>query len=456
VSAGAWEVGRVFLKLGAVSYGGPAMMGIMQAEIERKRQWVTRERFVEGLALVNFLPGPLAVQLSIVLGYVRAGWLGGVLGGLGFILPGFAIMLALTILYSAYGALPALRGVFYGLSPVVIGIFAVAVYRLGRAAIKDRAQIVIAVASAVLLGLTPLGIVPTVLLAAAAGVTVYASRGWGLATAVVVLGLAIARLWMGPSAAPLLAGTAPLLAGGGEDASALASPGLWRLGAFFFKVGAFTFGNGLPILAIVEDQVVRQFRWLTAQEFIDGLALGQLTPGPIITPLAAFVGYRVAGVAGAVVSAVAIFLPSFILVLAVLPFFAAAEGRLDRRGAERTVARRHRHDDRRARADAAARGARRAHRAPAGGDGGRDDREGHRAATGHGCRRRRRGRGLDDAGLALSRRLYWITWSASSSSGSGTASSRLLAVLRLTASRNRFGSPMGSSPGLAPRRILMS
>ena len=90
---------------------------------------------------------------------------------------------------------------------------------------------------------------------------------------------------------------------------------------FFFKAGAFTFGNGLPILAVVEDQVVRQFRWLTAQEFIDGLALGQLTPGPIITPLAAFVGYRVAGVAGAAVSAAAIFLPSFALVLAVLPFF---------------------------------------------------------------------------------------------------------------------------------------
>ena len=172
MSTGAWEVGRVFLKLGAMSYGGPAMIGIMQAEIERKRQWVTRERFVEGLALVNFLPGPLAVQLSIVLGYVRAGWLGGVLGGLGFILPGFAIMLTLTILYSAYGALPALRGVFYGLSPVVIGIFAVAVCRLGRAAIKDRAQIVVAAGCALLLGLTPLDIVSTVLLAAAAGVTV--------------------------------------------------------------------------------------------------------------------------------------------------------------------------------------------------------------------------------------------------------------------------------------------
>ena len=310
MSHAAWEVARVFLKLGAVSYGGPAMMGVMQAEIERKRQWVTRERFVEGLALVNFLPGPLAAQLSIVLGYARAGWLGGVLGGLGFMVPGFVIMLALTVLYSHYGTLPALRGVFYGLSPVVIGIFAVALYRLGRAAIKDRAQVGIAAASALLVGLTPLGLVPTMLLAGAAGVAVYAARRWGLAALALLAAAVLGRLWVAPAALPALA--APV--------AAAPTPELWRLGVFFFKVGAFTFGGGLPILAFVEDQVVRQFRWLPAQEFIDGLALGQLTPGPIIT-LAAFVGYRVAGVAGAVVSAVAIFLPSFVLVLAVLPFF---------------------------------------------------------------------------------------------------------------------------------------
>jgi chromate transporter len=308
----AWEVARVFLKLGAVSYGGPALMGIMQAEIERKRQWVTRERFVEGMALVNFLPGPLAAQLSIVLGYARAGWLGGVLGGLGFIVPGFVIMLALTVIYSRYGALPALRGIFYGLSPVVIGIFAVAVYRLGRSAIKDVPQVVIAVVSALLIGLTPLGIVPSMLLAGAAGVFVYASRTWGVVAAGVV-GAAVlgARLLLVTGASPT-AFQAPI--------AAVASPSLGRLALFFLKVGAFTFGGGLAILAFIEDQVVRQFGWLTAQEFIDGLALGQLTPGPIIT-LAAFVGYRAAGVAGAIVSAGAIFLPSFVLVLAVLPFF---------------------------------------------------------------------------------------------------------------------------------------
>ena len=313
MSSGAWEVGRVFLKLGALSYGGPAMMGIMQAEIERKRQWVTRERFVEGLALVNLLPGPLTVQLSIVLGYARAGWLGGVLGGLGFIVPGFAIMLTLTLLYTAYGALPALRGVFYGMSPVVIGIFAVAVYRLGRAAIKDLPQIAIAITSALLVALSPLGIVPTMLLAGAGGVAIYASRTWGLVAAAALAALFVVGAWIVTPTLPLLATIDP-------DAAAATSPGLWRLGVFFFKVGAFTFGGGLPILAFVEDQVVRQLRWLTAQEFIDGLALGQLTPGPIIT-LAAFVGYRVAGLGGAVVSAVAIFLPSFALVLGVLPFF---------------------------------------------------------------------------------------------------------------------------------------
>jgi chromate transporter len=310
VTGSALEVGRVFLKLGAMSYGGPAMMGIMQAEIQGKRQWVTRERFVEGLALVNLLPGPLAAQLSIVLGYARAGWLGGVLGGLGFMVPGFVIMLALTVLYSHYGALPALRGVFYGLGPVVIGIFAVAVYRLGRAAIKDRAQVAIAAASALLVGLTPLGLVPAMLLAGAAGVAVYASRRRGLVALALLAAAVRGRFWLAPAALPALA--APV--------AAAPPPELWRLGVFFFKVGAFTFGGGLPILAFVEDQVVRQFRWLAAQEFIDGLALGQLTPGPIIT-LAAFVGYRVAGVAGAVVSAIAIFLPSFVLVLAVLPFF---------------------------------------------------------------------------------------------------------------------------------------
>ena len=313
MTSAVWDVARVFLRLGAMSYGGPALVGILQADIQEKRKWVSRERFVEGLALANMLPGPLATQLSIFLGHSRAGWLGGALAGVCFILPAFLIMLALTLAYARYGAIPAMRGVFYGVSPVVVGIFGVAVYRLGRSAVTDVRQAMIAVCSAVAVGLTPLGIVPGMLLAGAVGVALYGSRTWGVAAVVAGASLFGVRFWGGEwLAVPGLSWPA---FGGGVSS---ATPGLWEIGVFFFKVGAFTFGGGLAILAFVQEQVVNQLHWLSPQEFLDGLALGQLTPGPIVM-LAAFVGYRVAGVWGAVVSGAAIFLPSFLLVLSVAP-----------------------------------------------------------------------------------------------------------------------------------------
>jgi len=303
----------VFLKLGAMSYGGPAIMGVMQAEVQGKRHWLSRERFVEGLAVVNMLPGPLATQLSIFLGYSRLRWRGGVLAGICFILPAFFIMLALTLLYTWYGAIPAIRGVFYGLSPVVVGVFGVAVSRLGKSAVRDTKQATVAIGSALAVGLTPVGIVPTLLLAGAVGVALYGSRTWG-AVALLVGAFAFGlRAWGGPwLAVPGLSWLA--LEGGGNPSP----PGLWDIGVFFFKVGAFTFGGGLAILAFVQDQVVNQLQWLSPREFLDGLALGQLTPGPVVM-LAAFVGYRVGGLWGSVVSGAAIFLPSFVLMLSVVP-----------------------------------------------------------------------------------------------------------------------------------------
>ena len=305
------EVAVAFLKLGALSYGGPAVMGVMQAEIQGKRSWVSRERFVEGLALVNMLPGPSAAQLSMFLGYSRLGWWGGILAGMCFILPAFLIMLVLTLIYSQYGAIPIVRGVFYGLTPVVIGVFGTAVYRLGKSAVKDARQAAIMIGSALVVGLTPLGIVPTLLLAGAVGIALYGSRAWG--SAAVILGVSLLGLrswgWLavpGLSVLSLDAWTSP------------STPGSWELGVFFLKVGAFTFGGGLAMLAFVQDQVVNQFHWLSPREFLDGLALGQLTPGPVVM-LAAFVGYQVAGIWGAAVSGLAIFLPSFVMMLSVLP-----------------------------------------------------------------------------------------------------------------------------------------
>src|SRR6266849_5602596 len=149
VFARSWkDIASAFLRLGATSYGGPAIMGIMQAELQEKRQWVSRERFVEGLSLVNMLPGATATQLGIFLGYARGGWWGGLLGGLCFVLPAFFVILGLTIVYAGLGLTPVVRGALYGLGPVVLAIFAVAVYRLSRTAASTIPQAIICVLAA--------------------------------------------------------------------------------------------------------------------------------------------------------------------------------------------------------------------------------------------------------------------------------------------------------------------
>jgi chromate transporter len=307
------EVIGTFLKIGALSYGGAASMGIMQTEVQEKRAWLPKEQFIEGLALVNTLPGPHGIQLGIFLGYTRAGWWGGVLAGLCFILPAFGILLSLTLIYQSYGALPRMRHLFYGLSPVVVGIFAMSVYRLGKSTVRDVNQLLLAVAAALAVGLTPVGIVPTLLLAGAAGVVLYGSRTWGIVAALVIMVLYGAHYWGREWL------TIPTITGSGvtRTVSSL-SPGLWDIGLFFLKVGAFGFGGGLTILAFIQDQVVNQLHWLTPQQFLDGLALGRLSPGPTLM-LAAFVGYTVGSIWGAAVAAAAVYLPSFILMLSMLP-----------------------------------------------------------------------------------------------------------------------------------------
>jgi chromate transporter len=301
------EVLAVFLRIGALGFGVAAIWGLIQAEVQERRRWLTKERFVEGLALVQALPGATALQMCVFTGYQRAGLWGGVLAGVGFVLPAFAIMLALTALHSAYGALPFLRDAFYGLGPVVLGIFAVAVWKLGRNVIKDRFAILMALASIAALALTPIGPAATFLLAGCIGVAVHHSLRAGLASGAVVLAvLAGERFLVSSFGVPTIG-------------PATASGSLWDIGAFFFKVGALTFGGGLTIIAFIQDQVVNQLQWITAEEFLDGLAIGQVTPGPVIM-LAAFVGYKVAGVAGAAVAAGAIFLPSFVLLMSILPW----------------------------------------------------------------------------------------------------------------------------------------
>jgi chromate transporter len=302
------DIAAQLLKIGATAYGGPAIMGVMQAELQEKRRWVSKERFIEGLSLVNMLPGATAAQLSIFLGYARGGWWGGLLGGLAFVLPGFLVLLALTMGYAALGVTPILRGALYGLGPVVLGIYLVAVYRLGRAALTARSQVVMAIAATIAALATPVGIVSLLLLAGGVGLWLFHSRKLGVA----ILGPLAACLLILHVVARSASGALPAPAAADTPAS------LAQIGLFLLEVGAFTFGGGLSMIALIQERVVSQLHWLTPQEFIDGLALGQLTPGPVLM-VAAYIGYKVAGLAGAVVGGIAAFLPSFVIMLAILP-----------------------------------------------------------------------------------------------------------------------------------------
>src|SRR5262252_7177864 len=259
------EILTSFLKIGLTAYGGPAIIGVMQAEFQERRQWIGKPQFVEGLAFVNMLPGATATQLGIFLGHERAGWLGGLLAGFGFCAPAFAIMLALTVAYAALGVSPWLRGALYGLGPIVLAVFGVAVYRLGGTALRSRTHILIALSAA-----------------AAARVVAWTPR------------------FMTPVPG--------------------AVPSLTDVVVQFGVIGAVTFGGSLTIIGLLQDQFVHQLGWLTPQEFIDGLALGQLTPGPPVM-LATYVAYKALGLTGAVVAAIAIFAPSFVMMFALLPVF---------------------------------------------------------------------------------------------------------------------------------------
>ena len=221
------EIAMRFLKLGAMAYGGPAVMGIMQAELQQKRAWLSKLHFVEGLSLVNMLPGAGATQLGIFLGYTRGGWWGGLLAGLCFVLPAFLIMLALTFAYVNYGALPLLRSALYGLGPVVLGIFVVAVYRLGRNVISSPMSGVIAIAAVVAALVTPLGIASVLAFAGALGIGLYYSRRMGVGLLALFGMLTLGAQFLAPYF-------------GGAISSAQPGSGLIEIGRFFFKVGKFT------------------------------------------------------------------------------------------------------------------------------------------------------------------------------------------------------------------------
>jgi chromate transporter len=304
------EIAACFLKLGLISYGGPSLMAMLQLEVQQKRKWIAPDRFLEALGLVNMLPGAVGVQLGIFLGYTRAGWRGAVLAGLCVLAPGFVIMLSLTLTYAQFGATQAMRGALYGLGPIVLAVFFTAVYGLARSSLRNVLQTAIAALAAGASAFSPVGTAEILLLAGAFGIILFHSRKAGLAMLVLISAtLAVLHLALPPGV------VAPAGAAGAGN-----PPGVLNIALFFFKVGALTFGGGLTLIAFIQEQVVNQFHWLSAREFLDGLALGQFTPGPLVM-VAAYVGYKGAGFTGAIAGAVAMFLPSFILMLSIYPVF---------------------------------------------------------------------------------------------------------------------------------------
>lgn len=313
------ELALVFLKLGTVSFGGPAAhTAMMEEECVRKRRWLSRTEFLDLVSAANLIPGPNSTELAIHLGHRRAGMAGLLVAGSCFILPATLIVMLCAWAYVESGELPQLHGALYGIKPVVVAIIALALIRFARTAIQGPRTLLIGIAALAascgglheLLVLGAAGLVAA-LLPSSRGPTPAAATG--AAGAALLLGvLPPARAGLGAAGLAGTAATAGAVTAGG------AAFGLLPLFLFFLKVGAVLFGTGYVLLAFLQGDLVERWQWLTTQQLMDAIAIGQVTPGPMFTT-ATFVGYVLAGWPGAVVATAGIFLPAFVFVALTAP-----------------------------------------------------------------------------------------------------------------------------------------
>ncbi len=298
------ELVAYFLRLGTFGFGGPvALCGLMEKDLVQDRGWLTREEMRDAIAVSQSMPGPLAIQVGIFISYMRCGFWGAWAGGWAFILPNFIIVAALGALYVHFGGLSWMTAIFYGVSPAVIALILHSCWRLGKLGMDDWVQWAIAGASFLV----------TVVLQAEVAILFIAAGVFGI--------LYYGSLLRRSPPATMVAFAAPL---GGTGSAAIGTsqaaslPLLAKLGAFFLKAGSLTFGSGLVIVPFLEQGLVKDTNWLNPREFLVAVAIGMLSPGPVVIT-ATFVGYLVAGFWGSLVSTVGIFLPSFIMVLVVAP-----------------------------------------------------------------------------------------------------------------------------------------
>ncbi len=301
--AGLREYAVYFLRLGALGFGGPiALAGHMQKDLVEERKWVTERDYLEGLAFSQLSPGPLAAQLAMYLGWIRAGTLGATLIGTAFVLPSFMMVLALAALYVHYGQLHWIQGVFYGIGAAVIAIIVRSALKLVRTTLKkDWLLWALFIALAVATAWTESEIVWLFILCGFVAMLLKAPPRFGVA----------------PGATAALIGTGPFVGGlhGATGASTIGT-----LFLFFLKAGAFVFGSGLAIVPFLYGGVVVKFHWLTERQFLDAVAVAMITPGPVVIT-AGFIGYLVAGPMGATLAALAVFAPPYLIVVCGAPYY---------------------------------------------------------------------------------------------------------------------------------------
>ncbi len=288
-----------FLRLGTVGFGGPiALAGHMQQDLVDDRGWVRKEDYLEGLALAQLAPGPLAAQLAIYLGYLRAGVLGATVVGVAFVLPSFLMVLGLSAAYVRFGGLPWMQGMFYGIGAAVIGIIARSAFKLTKLTLgKDKLLWGTFAVLALSTAWTSQEIIWLFLLG---GVVNLFAKAF-------------------PSRLPARS-SVPLLLAPGTFATLGASGPLVRIFVYFAKAGMFVFGSGLAVVPFLYGGVVQGHHWLTDHQFVDAVAVAMITPGPVVITVA-FIGYLVAGVAGATAAALGIFLPVYLVVVLLAPSY---------------------------------------------------------------------------------------------------------------------------------------
>ncbi|MGD8328010.1 MAG: chromate efflux transporter [Acidobacteriota bacterium] len=318
------DLARLFLKLGMIGFGGPAAhIAMMEDEVVERRGWLTHQRFLDMVGATNLIPGPNSTEMAIHIGWARGGLAGLTIAGSAFILPAVAITTALAWLYVRYGTLPQADPILYGIRPVVVAIVFGALWKLSRKALRRGMLVIIAVAVAAaalfganeVLALLAGGVIAVLLIPPGsrgrpvASVSPDDGNGAGASHTPVNGGdsgpIAGAALWTTGKLAPTLA---PLGA-----AAQVAGVSLAQLFVYFLTIGSVLYGSGYVLFAFLEGGLVRDYGWLTQQQLIDAVAIGQFTPGPVLST-ATFVGYVVAGPAGAVVATLGIFLPSFLFV----------------------------------------------------------------------------------------------------------------------------------------------